>query len=255
MSDFNPSVAAAQAGLGKNNTLETRPHPVGAKGAAISLNECAKRIREGRNDPRIRAWAGEVLIEAGKPKDVTLQAQAILDEFRRKTMYVPDPVRTEMMVAPKNTLCLDKHGLCLRVRDCDDGVIALGSAYMSIGIPVRVLGQAFSGTSVPTHVLLEIETPQGWKAVEPTHDTYAVGEKFFATREWRIDPLSDKEAKVEGFGDFVGVGMLPVGVGAAPPEQNRFQVAVGLLLMGASLGAATYGVVTMVKAVRSRARR
>ena len=355
---------------------ERRSHPGGTEGAAVSLGEVAKKIREWRNNEHVQGWAGRVLIKAGKPNDITDQAQALLDALREQCMYVPDPVGTEMIKAPKHTLCLD-NALCMpagdcfpkgtlllrqdrqfvpiesikvgdriwgrndwtaveetlfkgtlavdaihltngsiveltgdhkiyveqplaldakpweersidRIRvseaktgdillqphllpygcvipraenrdasqtvrinaivrktretpcydiqtedhyvylpehdvtvsNCDDLSVALGAACMSVGIPVKVVGQAFNGGSVPSHVLIAIETKWGWKKVDPSHKTYAVGDSFPASREWWIDPLDEKTLALSGstLGDFVGVGrppsyVFPVGVG------------------------------------------
>lgn len=218
MSDFRPSARAGATALGAK--IETRDHPHGAKGASLSLDEVAKRIREGRLDPRVRAWAGKVLVDAGKPSDVIGQAQALLNAFRKQTMYAPDPVGAEYMVAAKNTLCLDDKGLCMVVADCDDSVIALGSAMMSIGIPIKVIGQSFNSSPVPSHVMLAIETKQGWKRIDPSSSTFDVGNYYPATKETWIDPIDTKPVSVLGdgpTGDFVGIGFVPsmvtVGVG------------------------------------------
>jgi hypothetical protein len=356
--------------------IERRSHPGGTEGAAVSLGEVAKKIREWRNNEHVQGWAGRVLIKAGKPSDITDQAQALLDALREQCMYVPDPVGTEMIKAPKHTLCLD-NALCmpagdcfpkgtlllrndlefipiesikvgdriwgrntwtrveavafkgtlfvdalrltnestielteghkiyvellttrnvkpwdelpvdrirvseakegdvllqphllplgcvipcadkretshsLRIKEiarkvretpcydiqtedhyvylpehdvtvsnCDDLSVALGAACMSVGIPVKVVGQAFNGGSVPSHVLIAIETKWGWKKVDPSHKTYDVGDSFPASREWWIDPLDEKTLALSGstLGDFVGVGqppsyVFPVGVG------------------------------------------
>ncbi len=113
---FAPSAAAAAKALG--TTVKEDKHPPGTEGTAYSLDQMSKFIRDGRNDPRMRAWAGRVLLAAGKPATVKGQAQAILDELRKKTVYVQDPVNTELMAKPHITLCLDDHGLCMPAADC-----------------------------------------------------------------------------------------------------------------------------------------
>src|SRR5271170_5876699 len=118
---FEPSVAAANAALG--GTVKKKVHPPGTEGTKFSLAKMGELVREGRNDPRMRAWAGRLLMAAGKPKSATAQAQVILDEIRKKTIYVQDPVNTELMAKPHVTLCLDEHGLCMPAADCDDRCI------------------------------------------------------------------------------------------------------------------------------------
>jgi hypothetical protein len=217
MSDgFKPSIEASRVALGATTPVTRGTIPVGAKGAKMSLEECAKRIREGRLDPRIRAWAGKALIAAGKPQGKRAQAQALLDAFRKQTMYLEDPVDSEMIVAAKNTLCLDEHGLCIPAADCDDSCVALGSAFMSVGIVTKIIGAAYDHSGVPTHVLLAIETPAGWLRVDPS-TKLNVGQSHPATKETWVDPLEGR-ANMTGTngipeGDMVGVGLLPVGMG------------------------------------------
>jgi hypothetical protein len=177
---FAPSPAAANAALG--GTVRQDAHPAGVEGTRYSLSEMGRLIKEGRNDPRVRAWAGttisraeaaglakridpsawvesdktqagftvrartkaKVLAEASAvalhsawqelcarlrgmlgagPNDGRItkpraQAQALLDEVRRVTHYVQDPVGTELMAKPHVTVCLDDFGLCMPSADC-----------------------------------------------------------------------------------------------------------------------------------------
>jgi len=234
--EFQPSIASAKNAL--SDKIELRSHPAGAKGAAISLQEVAKKIREGRLDPRVRAWAGEVLIAAGKPSDPINQAQALLDVFRKKTMYGLDPVGAEFMVSAKNTLCLDAKGLCIRISDCDDLVIALGSALMSVGIPIQIVGQSFDSSNVPTHVLLAIQTDSGWKKIDPSHPTYKVGESHPGTHETWIDPMSTSPINFNGSGDFVGVGNIP------PNQDSVITLGLGLADISVPTSEEVYNAVT-----------
>jgi hypothetical protein len=231
MSDFAPSTDAARAAL-PGIPIVTRKHPGGASGARVSLHEVAKRIRDGRLDPRVRAWAIQTLNKAGRPKGHQARAQAILDELRRKAMYVPDPVNTEFMVAAHLTLCLDgEGGLCMAGEDCDGLVVAFGSATMSVGIPTHVVGQAFDGSRTPTHVIAAVQVESGdWLRADPSHDSLPVGRAIHATWEVSLDPLDDEDCGLAGkaaeevahagsaagaAGDYVGVGAIPAGSVAA----------------------------------------
>ena len=232
MSDsFRPSAEAAQKALGSKAKITKRVYPAGMAGIKISFEEIAKRIREGRNDPRIRGWAGRALIAAGNPSGQSAQAQALLEALRKQTIYAPDPAGTEMIVAAKNTLCLDEHGLCIPAADCDDLVVTLGSALLSLSIPIHVVGQAFSGEQQPTHVLLEVDTPSGWQKIDPSNVASSTGQSFTATREWRIDPMNTKDfalAGGPGSGDFVGVGDISGAITAEVESviTNQLQMAV-----------------------------
>jgi hypothetical protein len=243
MAGFAPSVESAQAALGANSNIVTGGHPTGAKGAAVSLNEVARRILRGRNDPRVAGWAGRALthkagckfIRTGKhdtcscsgnlnPKGTQNQVQALLNAMRAQTYYTGDPVSTEKMNQAVQTLCLDEHGLCMPAGDCDDRCITLGSAAMSIGIPVKVIGQGFDSSKIPTHVIIAVQDTKDnrWIKVDPSSE-YDVGRVFPATHEDWIDPTNIPGAELTG-GTFVGVGFVPrVGLGQATAEQNVIQ--------------------------------
>jgi len=226
MSDFAPSTAAARTALGDSTPIVTRKHPGGAKGARISLHEVARRIRDGRLDPRVRVWAIQQLHKAGRPTRYQERAQAILDGLRKKALYIPDPTQAEVIQSAALTLCLDPQGsLCFLGGDCDDLVVAFGSATMSVGIPTHVVGQAFDGSNTPTHVIAAIQAESGdWLRADPSHERLPVGQAIHATGEISLDPLDDEDcglagesaqivasagAKSDGGGDYVGVGAMP----------------------------------------------
>lgn len=131
MGDFTPGVERARrAGY----TIEVHPYVgTGDEQVQESLAVIAKKIRDGRLDPDIRGWVGDVLKAAGNPKTRAAKVQAILDAFRQSTIYVSDPVGAEYIVAAGTTMCL-RPGLCVRARDCipegtkllrDDGPISI----------------------------------------------------------------------------------------------------------------------------------
>jgi hypothetical protein len=115
---FKPGVDAARRALGNRVPIVNNVHPGGAKGVQLSLNEVADRIKKGRNDPRVRAWAIRSIKDAGGPQGSREQAQAILTALKQATVYVQDPVNTEFIQAAHETLCLDDKGLCFRGGDC-----------------------------------------------------------------------------------------------------------------------------------------
>jgi hypothetical protein len=248
---FAPSVESANSSLG--GMVKKGVHPSGLAGTSYSLEKMAGYIREGRNDPRMRAWAGKVLLSAGKPQGVTAQTQALLDEIRRKTVAMQDPVNTELMAKPAVLLCFDKN-LCMPIGDCDDRCIALGSATMSVGIETMVVAQAY-GTPQATHVILAVLDPDtGWQRVDPLSDTMPVGKYYPATKEWWMDPITGNVSndgssaphtlgKEPAHGDFVGVGKAPEGVQPVSahslfPER---QVGVGAIPFNHPFGALDEG--------------
>jgi len=224
MSDFAPSIEAARKALGKSIAIDTKVHPAGAKGVALSLDEVALRVKRGRNDPRVRAWAIRAVKDgdAGGVGRFTAKAEAILKALKKTAVYVLDPLNTEFIQAAHETLCLDDKGLCFKGGDCDDLTVAYGSAVMSIGIPFKVIGQSFKGGKVPTHVMGAIQDNETkeWLRVDPSTDK-PVGDYVLASKEWWIDPLDEKDmttAQIAGAGDFIGVGGF---LGDVPePTQN-----------------------------------
>jgi hypothetical protein len=207
MSNFAPSPNNAK----KQGIRVTRkPYPVGVAGVKLSLEEIARRIREGKSDPAVRGWAGDVLIKAGRPQSDRARMVAIKDAFRAQTVFVPDPVGTEMNVSAAGTLCL-RPGLCVTAADCDDGCIAVGAALMSVGIPVVVVKQTF-GADDQEHVMLKAyagDTGE-WLRLDPSTD-HPVGQSISATSEFEVDPMKPNTIGLRGVPDaeYVGIGAVP----------------------------------------------
>src|SRR5579863_3205486 len=118
---FQLSDVAANEAV-KGAQVRQAPYPDGVPGTKFSLEEMTKAIQgdmaNAKTVTALRSWAGRVLVAAGGPKTETAQAQAILDELRKKTVYVQDPINTEMVVHPKVTLCLEDGQLCIPAADC-----------------------------------------------------------------------------------------------------------------------------------------
>jgi hypothetical protein len=203
--DFTPGVERAKkAGY----AIEVRPYEgTGEEQVAESLDVIAKKIRDGRLDPDVRGWVGDVLKAAGDPKSRAGKVQAILDAFRQATIYVSDPVGAEYIVAAGTTMCL-RPGLCVRARDCDDGCVAVGSAIMAAGIPVVVIKQNF-GPGKQEHVLVEALMEDGtWLPADPSTNL-AAGDKVPAVSEERIDPMDTVGSSGTSGPEIVTLGAVP----------------------------------------------
>jgi len=194
---------------------DVRQHPAGKKGALLSLDEVADRAWKARMSPRLRAWSMQQLDKAGRPKERRKQAQAILDEFRKKVPYVADPVMGEFMATPDQTLCLDDGGLCMLGGDCDDAAITLAAAMMSIGVPAAIVGSSHRDpTDTPTHVYMAFQDEHGdWVRMDGTVK-FPVGKVAPYLKEWWVEP--GRERKDNGEGDFVGMSGHKVGVDGSP---------------------------------------
>jgi Transglutaminase-like superfamily len=199
---------------------DARPHPSGGEGARLSLKEVAERAWKARMSPRLRAWALQVLARAGVSTGTRHQkAQAILDAFRQKVPFVPDPVMGEFIATPEQTLCLDEGGLCFMGGDCDDAAVTLSGAMMSIGIPTMIIGSSHKDpVDVPTHVFIAFEDENGgWVKMDGT-TKYPVGKIAPHSREFWVEP--GEKAKESGRGDFVGMSGGGTGELGAPPTRR-----------------------------------
>jgi hypothetical protein len=184
---------------------DARPHPAGAKGARLSLQEVAERAWKARMSPRLRAWATQQLAACGKSTGSRREkAQCILDAFRKKVPYIADPVMGEFMETPNQTLCLDEGGLCFIGTDCDGAAITLAAAMMSIGINAMIIGSSHRDPyDVPTHVFMAFEDELGaWVKMDGTTKS-PVGYIAPHAREFWVEPGA--KAKELGTGDFVGM--------------------------------------------------
>ena len=194
---------------------DIRSHPAGAKGAHISLAECAERAWKARMSPRLRAWVTQVLDKAGVSTGGRRQkGQAILDAYRKKVPYVADPVMGEFMGTPDQVLCLDEaKGLCIIGADCDEAAITIAAAMLCIGIPVMIVGTSHKPPhDTPTHVLMAFQDElEHWVRMDGTTQ-HPVGQTAHHSREWWYEP--GKAQKDSGVGDFVGMSEKHVGVSA-----------------------------------------
>jgi hypothetical protein len=172
-----------------------------------------------------------------------------LSAFKNQTVYASDPVGAEYNVSAAGTLCL-RPGLCVRAYDCDDGCIAVGAALLSVGIPVQVVKQTF-GKDDQEHVLLEVQDENGnWLAVDPSTDK-PVGQKVWATSEFRMDPMNPSMIGLKGVpdADYVGVGSphaarRVLGLGDASDDSLSNPVPLFALIVIVLAAGATAAVVT-----------
>jgi transglutaminase-like putative cysteine protease len=182
-----------------------RTHPAGGKGARMSLKEVAERAWKARMSPRLRAWVTQELDKCGSSTSGRRsKATCILNAFRKKVPYVPDPVMGEFMATPDQVLCLDEGGLCVVGGDCDEHSITLAAALMSIGIPAMIVGSSHKEpVDVPSHVFIAFEDDLGsWVRMDGTTQ-HPIGRVPHRVREFWVEP--GKDAKESGEGDFVGM--------------------------------------------------
>jgi len=126
---------------------DARSHPAGARGAKLSLTECANRAWKARMSPRLRAWVTQVLDKAGVSTGSRRQkATAVLEAFRKKVPYIADPVMGEFMATPDQLLCLDEGGLCIIGGDCfPEGTLLLRDDFSFVPIEQIKVGDRIWG--------------------------------------------------------------------------------------------------------------
>jgi hypothetical protein len=190
-----------------------------------SIDVIGARIREGSVSPRIRSWASKALLAAGidgrNGVDQTrTRVATILNAFRSQTVYSADPVGRELIQSAEVTLCLDPN-LCIPTEDCDGGVVAVGSATTSVGIPTMVVKEDYPDGQ-QSHVLLACRDESGdWFFADPsTNKPVGVSTSPRGTKRTWINPLEGVPV------ELIGVGHAPLGraftsgeetLGADPP--------------------------------------
>ena len=158
------------------------------------------KFREGVVDPRIAGEVGKVLIAAGRPKKTRDQVQALLDDFRSRTVYGPDPSMAERVAGAAITLCIDPTK-CVPLSDCDDRLTAMATELGVINIPVEFVLQE---TGAQPHVLARFLDPDAnngrgeWTYLDPGGSLEAsdpaggipIGKAPFAIREEYVNPFA-----------------------------------------------------------------
>jgi hypothetical protein len=193
--------------------VERKPHPGGVAGAHMSGEEVAKRAWASRGDPRLKAWVLQQCRAAGNPTSRAGKVQAIVDGYRARVAYVPDPPKLEMMAGPIQTLCLDDHGLCILGGDCDEATIACMGGTLSIGIEpcYAVMASYAEPLDQPTHIFYGFDDEQGKLVlVDPVSPDPVGVIRPEPARLWVLDPQELLGIAGLPAGEFVGISGPPV---------------------------------------------
>jgi hypothetical protein len=132
-----------------------REHPPGAKGAKVSLEACAERVRADYMDELVVAFARRTLAEAGAPRDVRRKSQVLLDVLRKRAPYVLDPTNGEYIASARLILCLDstQKDLCHAGGDCfPQGTLLLRDDFELVPIEEIRVGDRIWGNEKWTRV-------------------------------------------------------------------------------------------------------
>jgi hypothetical protein len=138
--------------------LTVRAFALGTQGLADSLRAIGEMIAVNMKDVRLIAWARRAMWEARLPVNATPTAiaLAIYAKQRDDMVFAQDPYATELLMSAIKLLCLDPEGECVRGGDCDDNVIVLGGALMSVGVPVRLLVRSYPGMAY-LHIMIQYD--------------------------------------------------------------------------------------------------
>jgi hypothetical protein len=166
-------------------------YPSGQAGIRMSLEVMAAKMREGKADASVKGWALQCLTAKGldgrtRATTATAQAKAILECLRSATVYASDPHGTESIQSASATLCL-RPNLCITGGDCDDLSVALGSLYLSVGLPTQIVKQNF-GADAQEHVLVAVYVDGGWEYADPSTNM-PFGSAASAVDEVWVDPM------------------------------------------------------------------
>jgi len=144
-----------------------------------SVDKVAAQIAADFRRREVIEWARGAIADAGLPGErgrvqPDLQMGALFAALKATTVFVRDPVNTEAVASTVAILCLDPGGACLRGGDCDDMLVALGSAAHAIGIPVRLCTRTYPNAR-QGHIVLQYDSartgPSVWKCLDPSTDS------------------------------------------------------------------------------------
>lgn len=240
---FDPGLTSMrEAGI----TASSRPYEgTSAQQIRMSLETMAAKMRDGRVDSSVNGWAIQCLKEHGldgRDSNTTAfkQGAALLECIRAATIYVSDPYGVELIPSASATLCL-RPNLCLQGQDCDGLSVALGSLYMSIGLPVQIVKQNF-GPDQQEHVLIVVHDGTTWQYADPSTNL-PFGSALQARDEVWVDPMAPIGALPEAaptivtFGKPAGLGAWQLVTDSAVHAKSRYRFAVLLNLVNWPAGA------------------
>ena len=217
-------------------------YPAGAPGIKRSLDEMARLMREARLDKDVVGYSADVLRAAGidgrdaGARTARRVAQAMLDNVRSVTVYMPDPNGAEYIVSPAGMLCL-RPGLCIRREDCDGLTTLLGSLILCCGFNVRIVKQSW-GPAHQEHVLVEVQDEDGtWLKADPSHPNLPVGRGVPAQSEEHRDPMDVVGSVGTAGAELVTLGAFPTRP-RMRPVQRRAQINDQLMPARRGLGLA-----------------
>jgi len=220
-------------------SLIVKTHRPGLDGLGDGLAQVGELIAQGMRDERIFAWARRAMWEAALPVNASPAqiAAAIYAKQREDMVFAQDPYATELMMSAVKLLGLDPDSEGIHGGDCDDNVIVLGSALMSVGIPVKLLVRNYPQIDQLHLMLLFDADPRkkgNWTCFDATSPTGAcfTGYDGEMVADLEVGPMVENQARqflVLGrppFESLLGASVPPTG-----PTMDPGQGAAWLALL------------------------
>ncbi len=146
--------------------IRSEPLPTGDQGVKKTLANMAMLAQVDSRRPDVRTWAVGVIRSAGVgDHNVAGQVRALFEWVRDRIYFVGDPVDTEWLQAPWNTLQFGAG-------DCDDRATLLAAGLRTIGVSAsfEVAALDRSRPSEFSHVYVVASVPgMGRVRLDPTY--------------------------------------------------------------------------------------
>jgi hypothetical protein len=196
--------------------LMSLPH--GERGTEITLREMARFVRADVRNPQCRAIA-EDIVSGCAGHDFWAEIETIFEAARDTIVYRRDPVDTERISGAVGTW--EK-----KLGDCDDKVIFLATMLGAMGHESRFVVISQTGKEWD-HVYLQVRTPRGWQALDPTNPYGEMGQEPRYVRKWVYEIWPNRSyslapARPAGLGAFVNAGPMAGSTGSYDEEEELY---------------------------------
>lgn len=165
--------------------IGTRELPDGDAGTWATLDTMRQSVQDALADPYVRAWAHEIVRDAGGLADREGRAVLLRRWLAERVRFVDDPVGVEW-VAPPAALLRDIEKRHWTLGDCDD-VATLGAALAgAMGQPARFVVIGFEPGGPMKHVFSEVWTGRRWLDLDTTRRAQDIMTVNRAPRRWTV---------------------------------------------------------------------
>jgi transglutaminase-like putative cysteine protease len=146
---------------------------MGDAGTVDTLRAMRDLVEASTRHPAIVTLARRLVThEAGGSRHPARIADAMFTWLLQHYRYVPDPVDYELISSPLRLLeSIARDGIA--EEDCESASVLLASLLEAVGVTTRFHVTAHEAPVAPgdtgySHVYVEVLTPEGWRAYDPT---------------------------------------------------------------------------------------